>query len=109
MLDKINNFRIWNKKTNNWLCIYENARYYIHPVNKNIFDIKWGKFLDAELHQFTGFLDKNKIPIYEKDLVLLWWDTTPKKGVFHKGCFMIESVLLAYYYNQCEVVNNIFN
>lgn len=44
--------------------------------------------LSCEVMQFTGLLDKNKVEIYESDIVEVEYGRG--KVIFHVGCFMIE-------------------
>lgn len=45
------------------------------------------------LEQFTGFIDKNKTPIFENDLILL--NGIEYKIVFDHGCFILHNDKIA--------------
>lgn len=90
-------FRCWDKK--------RKRMYKVLHLNLNSHDGIWatveGKDIieDKNIHlqvqpkdcvvmQFTGLLDKNKVDIYESDIISVEYGRG--KIIFHAGCFMIE-------------------
>lgn len=85
-------YRAWNKKANKmwtWETIHRNRVFALSPNLPYTDFIVLPNSEDVELMQFTGEYDKNKVEIYEDDLVKKL--NCIGRVVFKDGAFVIEN------------------
>lgn len=76
--------------------------------------VRWERFADVELMQFTGLHDKNGEEIYKGDIIKLeGWSPSIYMIDFDRGAFYIakadrHEVADIKYAEECEVIGNIY-
>lgn len=97
MITRETKFRAWNKKLQKFETYFHLDNYGSIAVFNNL-TLKFEPTEDLELSQYSGIKDKNKIEIFEGDIVKLdiWndlyqvFDKHTSVVIFNYGMFMIE-------------------
>ena len=110
-------YRAW-QKDKKMMCEVKNIHFASRQISmkekENVTNTR--PFEDIELMQFTGLYDKNKVPIYEGDIVrdnTLAKDVNTMIVIYENGGFFVDyseeyKPLLAGVNHNCEVIGNVW-